>query len=103
KIAASQLKQVLDAYSNRGVDAAVSVWFHDDHVDAHYNSLLRELVPYMMDADRTVTPSAHLLFIAKKIVRIDEHSTHVTDESHYLVTGEEIATERPRADAEAAE
>jgi phosphate transport system protein len=101
RIAANQLKQALDAYSNRDVQAAISVWFHDDDVDAHYNSLFRELLTYMMEDPRTITPSAHLLFIAKNIERIGDHSTNIAEYIHYLVTGEEIATERPRADADA--
>ena len=103
KIAASHLKQVLDAYSNRDVEAAVGVWFHDDDIDAHYNSLFRELLTYMMEDPRKITASAHLLFIAKNIERIGDHSTNIAEYIHYLVTGEEIATERPRADAEASE
>ena len=98
RIAAGQLKQVLDAYSNRDVEAAVGVWFHDDDVDAHYNSLFRELLTYMMEDPRTITASAHLLFIAKNIERIGDHSTNIAEYIHYLVTGEEIARERPRAD-----
>ena len=103
RIAASQLKQVLDAYSNRDVRAAVAVWFHDDDVDAHYNSLFRELLTYMMEDARTITASAHLLFIAKNIERIGDHSTNIAEYIHYLVTGEEIATERPRADNDPSE
>ena len=44
KIAAAHLKQVLDAYANRDVQAAIAVWFQDDNIDAHYNSLFRELI-----------------------------------------------------------
>ncbi len=54
RIAAGHLKQVLDAYSNRDVEAAVAVWFHDEDIDAHYNSLFRELVTYMMEDPRTI-------------------------------------------------
>ncbi|HVZ98904.1 MAG TPA: phosphate signaling complex protein PhoU [Caulobacterales bacterium] len=101
RIAAAQLKQVLDAYSNRDVRAAVSVWFHDDDVDAHYTSLFRELLTYMMEDPRVIGACAHLLFIAKNLERIGDHSTNIAEYIHYLVTGEEIATERPRGDAEA--
>jgi phosphate transport system protein len=98
RLAASHLKQVLDAYSNRDVQTAISVWFQDEDIDAHYNSLFRELLTYMMEDPRTITSSAHLLFIAKNIERIGDHSTNIAEFVHYLVTGEEIATERPKAD-----
>jgi phosphate transport system protein len=100
KIAASHLKQVLDAYANQDVQAAVNVWNNDDNIDAHYNSLFRELLTYMIEDPRTISSCAHLLFIAKNLERIGDHGTNIAEYIHFLVTGEEIAAERPRADEE---
>jgi phosphate transport system protein len=98
RMAAAHLKQVLDAYSSRDVTPALAVWFQDEDIDAHYNSLFRELLTYMMEDPRTIGPCAHLLFIAKNIERIGDHSTNIAETVHYLVTGEEIASERPKAE-----
>jgi len=98
KIAAAHLDQVLDAYASRDVQAAIAVWFQDDNIDAHYNSLFRELLTYMMEDPRTISSGAHLMFIAKNIERIGDHGTNIAEHIHYLVTGEEIATQRPRGD-----
>jgi phosphate transport system protein len=98
KIAAAHLKQVLDAYASRDVQAAIGVWMQDDNIDAHYNSLFRELLTYMIEDPRTISSCAHLLFIAKNLERIGDHGTNIAEHIHFLVTGEEIATERPRAD-----
>ncbi len=98
RIAAAQLKQVLDSYANNNVRAAIGVWFQDEDIDAHYNSLFRELLTYMMEDPRTISAGAHLLFIAKNIERIGDHCTNIAETVHYLVTGEEIATQRPKAD-----
>ncbi len=103
KIASAHLNQVLDAYSNRDVQAAIAVWFQDDNIDAHYNSLFRELLTYMIEDPRTIGSCAHLLFIAKNIERIGDHGTNIAEYIHFLVTGEEIATQRPRADADASD
>ncbi len=100
KIAAAHLKQVLDAYSNQDVQSAIAVWFEDDNIDAHYNSLFRELLTYMIEDPRTISSCAHLLFIAKNLERIGDHSTNIAEYIHFLVTGEEIATQRPRTAAE---
>ncbi|MET0183098.1 MAG: phosphate signaling complex protein PhoU [Caulobacterales bacterium] len=98
KITAAQLRQVLDAYGKKDVRSAVSVWFQDEDIDAHYNSLFRELVTYMMEDPRMIGAGAHLMFIAKNIERIGDHATNIAETVHYLVTGEQIATERPKAD-----
>ncbi|MBN8605920.1 MAG: phosphate signaling complex protein PhoU [Caulobacterales bacterium] len=103
KIAAEHLKQVLDAYANKDVQAAISVWNNDDNIDAHYNSLFRELLTYMIEDPRTISSCAHLLFIAKNIERIGDHGTNIAEYIHFLVTGEEIVTQRPRANPDAAE
>ncbi len=103
RIASSHLKQVLDAYSNRDVQAAVGVWYGDEDIDAHYNSLFRELLTYMMEDPRMISSSAHLLFIAKNVERIGDHCTNIAEYIHYLVTGEDIARERPKAEATATE
>lgn len=100
KIAATHLKQVLDAYANKDVDAAIGVWRQDDNIDAHYNSLFRELLTYMIEDPRTISSCAHLLFIAKNIERIGDHGTNIAENIHFLVTGEEITTQRPRAEAD---
>ena len=97
KIAASHLKQVLDAYANKDVQAAIGVWGQDDNIDAHYNSLFRELLTYMIEDPRTITSCAHLLFVAKNIERIGDHGTNIAEHIHFLVTGEEITTPRPRS------
>ena len=99
KIASGHLKQVLDAWSNRDVRAAIGVWFQDEEIDTHYNSLFRELLTYMMEDPRTISSCAHLLFVAKNFERIGDHCTNIAEMVHFLVTGEEIATQRPKADS----
>lgn len=101
KIVLAHIQQVLDAYANKDVQSAVAVWRADDNIDAHYNSLFRELLTYMIEDPRTISSGAHLLFIAKNLERIGDHGTNIAEHIHFLVTGEEIGTERPRGDAEA--
>jgi phosphate transport system protein len=103
KITSAHLKQVLDAYAHQDVRAAVSVWFQDEDIDSHYNSLFREVLTYMMEDPRMIGAGAHLMFVAKNIERIGDHATNIAETVHYLVTGEEIATERRKADSTATE
>jgi phosphate transport system protein len=98
RIAVARLKDVLDSYAQRSVTAAVHVWSQDDEIDALYNSLFRELLTYMMEDPRTIGPCAHLLFVAKNIERIGDHSTNIAETVHYLITGEDIGRDRPKAE-----
>ncbi|GLS46778.1 phosphate signaling complex protein PhoU [Methylobacterium brachythecii] len=94
-----QLKDVLDAYASRNLDAAHDVWERDGAIDALYNSLFRELLTYMMEDPRNISFCTHLLFCAKNVERIGDHTTNVAETIHYLVTGETLAGERPKNDA----
>lgn len=93
-----QLKKVLDAYSSRNTALALEVWKHDDAIDVLYNSIFRELLTYMMEDPRTIAYGAHLLFCAKNIERIGDHCTNIAESVTYIVTGQNLLNERPRAD-----
>lgn len=97
-LALEQLKDVLDAYAERDTDKAVKVWYRDEEVDAMYNSLFRELLTYMMEDPRNITLCTHLLFGAKNIERIGDHTTNIAEMIHFLVHGAPIAAERPKGD-----
>jgi phosphate transport system protein len=97
-LALGQLKDVLDAYAQKDDAAALDVWQRDGKIDALYTSLFRELLTYMMEDPRNITFCTHLLFAAKNIERIGDHTTNIAETIHYLVTGENLAGERPKND-----
>jgi len=98
QLAMEQLKNVLDAYSQRDADKAMKVWLRDEQVDAMYTSLFRELLTYMMEDPRNITACTHLLFAAKNIERIGDHATNVAEMVYYLVHGEALTDQRPKGD-----
>jgi phosphate transport system protein len=52
----------------------------------------------MMGDPRTITASAHMLFVAKNLERIGDHATNIAEIVHYEVTGEEMINVRPKTD-----
>jgi phosphate transport system protein len=97
-MALGQFKAVLDAYTQKDVDAAMAVWSNDGGIDKLYNSLFRELLTYMMEDPRNITYCTHLLFSAKNIERIGDHATNIAERIYYVVTGETLTTARPKGD-----
>jgi phosphate transport system protein len=93
-----QLKDVLDAYAQKDTAKALDVWRRDGAIDALYTSLFRELLTYMMEDPRNISFCTHLLFCAKNIERIGDHTTNIAETVHYLVTGETLAIDRPKND-----
>ena len=98
RVALSQLKLVLDSYSDRDAEGAQTVWGQDGEIDELYNSLFRELLTYMMEDPRTIGMCTHLLFVAKNIERAGDHVTNIAEVVYFMVTGGHLALERPKAD-----
>ncbi|MGV8932908.1 MAG: phosphate signaling complex protein PhoU, partial [Luteimonas sp.] len=74
-LAVQQVRDVLRAYQQNDAEAAQDVRARDAELDAEYTGLFRELLTYMMEDARAITPCTHLLFMAKNIERIGDHAT----------------------------
>ena len=96
EIAATQLKDALDAYALRDVERAHEVWENDANLDALEDSVFRDLLTFMMEDPRNITFCTHLLFCSKNLERIGDHTTNIAETIVYLVTGEAMPVERPK-------
>lgn len=99
ELALEQLADVLDAYASLDTQKANDVWHNDSRIDSLYNSVFRELLTYMMEDARTIGMCTHLLFGAKNIERIGDHTTNIAENIHYLVTGDTLDGPRPKEDS----
>jgi phosphate transport system protein len=97
----AQLKTIIDALGSADSDKAVEVWRSDRAVDDIYNTIFRELITYMMEDPRNITPCTHLLFIAKNLERIGDHTTNIAETIYYAVKGEILPDMRPKGDTSA--
>mgnify|MGYP000383285992 CR=1 FL=1 len=93
-----QLTEVLDAYTSRDTDLAVSIWNRDIEIDEMYNAIFREVVTYMMEDPRTIGLGSQLLFIAKNLERIGDHTTHLAEMVYYIVEGEPLGDDRAKGE-----
>lgn len=92
------LRDVMDAYLTQDADKALDVWRRDKEVDDLYSGLFREMLTYMMEDPRYITPCTHLLFIAKNIERIGDHTTNIAEMVYFMAKGEPLTGERPKSD-----
>ncbi len=93
-----QVRDVLAAFVANDAEAAQRVRAQDAEVDTLHTGLFRELLTYMMEDARAITPCTHLLFMAKNLERIGDHATNIAETIHYIVTGTALAEERPKID-----
>ncbi|MFL6593365.1 MAG: phosphate signaling complex PhoU family protein, partial [Luteimonas sp.] len=98
-LAGRQLRDVLDAYRGNDAEAAERIRARDAELDLQYTSLFRELLTYMMEDARSITPCTHLLFMAKNIERIGDHVTNIAENVWFRSRGDEMRSPRERRDA----
>jgi phosphate transport system protein len=99
RVAAGMIQDTLDAFVDRDAAKAAAVRERDAQVDSLYNALFRELLTHMMENPRAITPSTHLLFIAKNIERIGDHATNAAEVVYYSATGNTLETIREKKDS----
>ena len=97
-MAVRQVREVLDAYVNRDGEAALQVRARDAELDTLYTGLFRELLTYMMEDARAITPCTHLLFMAKNLERIGDHATNIAENIWFLLHGEDLMPPREKRD-----
>ena len=98
RLVQESLKMTVDAIGENDPVRAVQIWRSDQVVDDIYTAIFRELITYMMEDPRNITPCTHLLFVAKNLERIGDHATNIAETVHYAATGESLPEGRPKGD-----
>ena len=89
-LASGLLRKALDAFARLDTKAAVAILKEDDLIDQEFDGFVRKLITYMMEDPRTISASLDLLFLAKAIERIGDHSKNVAELIIYLVEGKDV-------------
>jgi phosphate transport system protein len=87
-IAQGMVRDALNAYGARDASLAIEVINRDEKLDSFYNSLFRALVTHMMENPATISSAAQLLFVARNLERIGDHSTNVAEMVYFAATGQ---------------
>jgi len=89
-IALGMLRNALDAFARLDLAVAAKVVRQDEQVDQAFASILRQLITFMMEDPRTISHAIEILFIAKAIERIGDHSKNMSEYVVYLVKGKDV-------------
>ena len=93
EMASSMLRKALDALARLDTKSAVVILKEDELIDHEFDGFVRKLITYRMEDPRKISPSLDLLFVAKAIERIGDHSKNVAEQIIYLVEGKDIRHE----------
>ena len=89
-LAADMLHKSLDAFAHLDLSTSAEVVRQDQHVDEEFRSIIRQLITFMMEDPRTISASIEILFIAKAIERIGDHSKNISEYVIYMVKGKDV-------------
>jgi phosphate transport system protein len=90
ELAENNLQLALDSFARLDVSAAAQVVSNDEAIDYAFLSILRQLISYMMEDPRTITPALEIVFIAKSIERIGDHAKNIAENVVHVVKGKDV-------------
>lgn len=98
-LAATALKDVLDAYAQSDAALALQVWQRDIDLDFLESSVHGNVIDFMREDPRNIRGSLYVLLNCKHIERIGDHATNIAESVYQLLTGQRLPLERPKTDS----
>ena len=84
------LQLALDAFARLDVNAAAEVIAMDEEIDAAFAAIMRQLISYMMEDPRTISPALEIVFVAKSVERIGDHAKNIAEAVVQVVRGIDV-------------
>ncbi len=84
------LKNSIKAYVEMDIELAEQVCQADDEVDDLCDKILRDLLEYMMADRANINQASQLLYAARCLERLGDHTTNIAEWVVYMVTGHRI-------------
>jgi phosphate transport system protein len=90
QIAVRMLRDALDAFARLDAARAAGVLKEDSEIDHEFRGAVRQLVTYMMEDPRTITPALDILWVAKALERMGDHAKNIAEQVIYIVKGTDV-------------
>ena len=89
-IAIRMLRKAVDALARLDPAPAAAIVREDFEIDEEFRSIVRQLITFMMEDPRTISQALEIVWIAKAIERIGDHSKNMAEQVIYIVKGTDV-------------
>ncbi len=90
KLVSEMLHEALDSFARLDPEISLDVIKIDESVDDIYQSCMRTQLTFMLEDPRKISASMEVIYIAKALERIGDHSQNITEYVVYTVKGTDV-------------
>lgn len=90
KLVSGMLHESLDSFARLDPKVSLEVRKEDEEVDEIYQSCMRTQLTFMLEDPRVISTSLEVIYIAKALERIGDHSRNIAEYVVYIVKGADV-------------
>jgi phosphate transport system protein len=89
-IVVGMLRKALDAFARLDAVAAAEVIRDDVAIDEAFRGIMRQLITFMMEDPRTISTALEIVWVARALERMGDHSKNMAEQVIYIVKGTDV-------------
>lgn len=93
EIAQGMIRKALDAFITGKIENLTKLSEEDDLIDGLFDQIFRELITLVIEKPSGISDATYLLFVARYLERIADHSCNLASRIIYMVTGKRVKIE----------